>query len=109
MIFVLWLSEEAEDDAADLPGRLELKTPAMMAPATNTQPATAKATRFRLLVLLLLPTVPATAVAAAPVAGVGAGVMGAIGGGCLICLLCFYVMVHGCWWGGGISQASMGC
>jgi hypothetical protein len=49
----------------------------MMAPATNTQPATAKDMRFRLL-LLLLSTVPATAVAAAPVVG-GAGT-GGMGG-----------------------------
>ena len=72
MIFVLRLSEEAEDDAADLPGRLEPKTPAMMAPATKTQPATAKATRLRLPLLLLLSSVPA--------ARAGAGGVGAIGG-----------------------------
>ena len=82
MTLVLWLSEEAgNDDAADLLGRLEPKTPALMTPATNTQPVSAKATRFRMLLLLVLPTVPATAAAAAPVVGAGTGGMGAIGAG----------------------------
>ena len=82
MTLVLWLSDEADDDAGDLPCLLEPTTPAMIAPTTNTQPVTAKATRFRLLLplLLLLPTAPAMAVAAAPVVGVGAGGM-AIGRG----------------------------